>query len=52
VVIRPNPSSGITEHTGYEWMDLQSAKNAGWCPYLKNSVDWALFYIKNYLEQQ
>ena len=52
VTIRPNPSSGITEHTGYEWMDLESAKNAGWCPYLKNSVDWALFYIKNYLEQQ
>jgi hypothetical protein len=33
-------------------MDLDSAKNAPWSPYLKNSVDWALFYIKNYLEEQ
>jgi len=52
VVIRPNPASGITEHTGHEWMDLDSAKNALWAPYLKNSVDWGLFYIKNYLEEQ
>ena len=46
VVIRPNPSSGITEHTGYEWMDLESAKNAAWCSYLKDAIIWATEKVK------
>ncbi len=45
VVIRPNPASGITEHLGYEWMSLSSAKNADWCPYLKDAITWAIMKI-------
>ena len=46
VDITPNPKSGIIEHLGYEWMDLESAKNADWCPYLKGAIIWATEKIK------
>jgi len=42
VNITPNPKSGIIEHLGYEWMDIESAKNAEWSLYLKHAIGWAL----------
>tara|TARA_R110002167_G_scaffold341398_1_gene549799 strand:+ start:315 stop:755 length:441 start_codon:yes stop_codon:yes gene_type:complete len=42
VVIKPNPISGITEHLGHEWLDLDTAKNADWSPYLEDAVCWAI----------
>ena len=46
VTIVPNPKSGIIEHLGHEWMDLKSAKNADWCPYLKDAVHWGIQKVK------
>jgi len=47
VEITPNPKSGIIEHLGYEWMDIESAKNADWCEYLKSAVHWAISRLEN-----
>ena len=46
--ITPNPKSGIIEHLGYDWMDLESAKNADWSPYLKDAIDWALEKVEDF----
>ena len=51
VDITPNPKSGIIEHLGYEWMDLESAKNADWCPYLKDAIIWAMEKVKKAKER-
>jgi len=51
VTIVPNPKSGIIEHLGYEWMDLESAKNADWSPYLKDAVHWGIQKVKKTKER-